>query len=107
MTDELHPNDVTAMRTEGDFKIYLRGLIKNGRDRLTEAARAAPPPTRAKPPGHRPGAWPAGTQRPSRPPEWDLPKPVIDAGIRHYRNTETRPDQPCDCGNCPDEETTA
>lgn len=99
---ELEPEDVAVMRREDPdgWRQYLRLQISNGRSRLDQpAAPAAVPP----PPGHRPGAWPSGTSPPGPPPEWLLPAAVIDAAVRHYRNTEHFPDQPCDCGNCPEE----
>lgn len=92
--------DIAAMRAEGggrDLRAFMRQQIAAGKARREPVKKPAAP----RPPGHRPGAWPAGTSPPGRPPEWDLPKAAWDAAIRHYRNEEHFPDQPCDCGNCP------
>jgi hypothetical protein len=94
-------DDIAAMRTEGDgtdLKAFMRQQIAAGRQRRDDKPKPTAPP---KPPGHRPGAWPAGSSPPGPPPEWSLPPAVIEAAVRHYRNREHFPDQPCDCGNCP------
>lgn len=62
MTDDLNPDDIAAMRKEGDLRSYLRGLISGGRNQLAnsqrpEAPRARPAPFHVR----RPGAWPCGT----------------------------------------------
>lgn len=97
---EIEPEDVAAMRREDPdgWRRYMRQQITNGRSRRDTVPTPTPPPP---PPGHRPGAWPTGSSPPGPPPEWSIPKPVWDAAVRHYRNEEHRPDQPCDCGNCP------
>lgn len=104
MTADWEPEveDIKAMRREAggaDLRAFMRAQIAAGRSRRDDKPKptAAPPP----PPGHRPGAWPAGTSPLAPPPEWSLPPAVWDAAVRHYRNTENYPDQPCDCGNCP------
>jgi hypothetical protein len=97
-------DDIKAMRNENggqDLRAFMRQQIANGKARRGDQPKPAPPP----PPGHRPGAWPTGSSPPGPPPEWSLPKPAWDAAVRHYRNEEHRPDQPCDCGNCPPKET--
>jgi hypothetical protein len=93
--------DIAAMRREGggDLRAFMRSRIAAGQARREPAAKAEAP----KPPGHRPGAWPTGSSPPGPPPDWQIPKPVWDAAVQHYRNTEHHPDQPCDCGNCPEE----
>jgi hypothetical protein len=94
-------DDIKAMRAEGggaDLRAFMRAQIAAGKARREEPVKPAAAP---RPPGHRPGAWPTGSSPPGRPPEWDLPKPVWEAAVRHYRNTQYFPDQPCDCGNCP------
>jgi hypothetical protein len=98
---ELEPDDVAEMRRQSpdDWRRYMRQQITNGKQRRGNK----PKPPVVKPPGHRPGAWPSGTSPPGPPPERQIPKPVWDAAVRHYRNTEHFPDQPCDCGNCPEE----
>ncbi|MFE0845321.1 hypothetical protein [Streptomyces rochei] len=103
MTADWEPevDDIKAMRREhggADLRAFMRQQIATGKARREEPAKPAAAP---RPPGHRPGAWPAGTSPPGPPPEWSLPKAAWDAAIRHYRNTEHFPDQPCDCGNCP------
>lgn len=102
--DGIQVDDVKAIRREGgsELRSLLRAQIAIGRSRREDAPKPAAPPS---PPGHRPGAWPTGSSPPGRPPEWDIPKHVWDAAARHYSNEEHRPDQPCDCGNCPPEET--
>jgi hypothetical protein len=99
--DGIQVDDVKAIRREGagELRSLLRAQIAIGKARREPAVKAPPP----KPPGHRPGAWPTGSSPPGPPPEWSIPKPVWDAAVRHYRNTEHHPDQPCDCGNCPEE----
>lgn len=102
MTADWEPeiDDIKAMRAENggaDLRAFMRQQIAAGKARRTPPPKPAAP----KPPGHRPGAWPTGSSPPGPPPEWSLPKHVIDAAVRHYRNTEHFPDQPCDCGNCP------
>lgn len=103
MTADWEPDvdDIAAMRRESggaDLRAFLRQQIATGRARRTNRPKPATPPP---PPGHKPGAWPAGTSPPGPPPERSLPKELWDAAVRHYRNTESFPDQPCDCGNCP------
>lgn len=98
MTDyEPEVDDIRDMRKHGDLRRFMRQQIAAGRARRDNK----PKPPVLKPPGHRPGAWPPGTRSPGPPPEWNYPPHVWDAAVRHYRNTEHRPDQPCDCGNCP------
>jgi hypothetical protein len=96
-------DDIKAMRAEAggaDLRAFMRQQIAAGKARRTEK-----PPPALKPPGHRPGAWPPGTSPPGPPPEWKIPKPVWDRAMRHHSNEINRPDQPCDCGDCPPEET--
>lgn len=99
--DGIQPADIAAVRGEGrsELRDLMRAQIAIGRA-LREPPRRPPA---VQPPGHRPGAWPTGSSPPGPPPEWSIPKHVWDAAIRHYRNEEHRPDQPCDCGNCPEE----
>jgi hypothetical protein len=101
--DEIGIDDIKAVRAEGrqELRALMRAQIDIGKARRQPAAKPKPP----APPGHRPGAWPTGSSPPGRPPEWDYPPALWDQAIRHYRNTEHHPDQPCDCGNCPPEET--
>ncbi|MFJ4974166.1 hypothetical protein ACIP6X_02245 [Streptomyces coeruleorubidus] len=106
MTADWEPelDDIKAMRAEGggaDLRAFMRQQIATGKARRTAALKPAAP----RPPGHRPGAWPTGSSPPGPPPEWSLPKAVVDAAVRHYRNTQHFPNQPCDCGNCPPPDT--
>jgi hypothetical protein len=98
-------DDIKAMRAENggaDLKAFMRAQIAAGKARRDDGPKPAAPP---KPPGHRPGAWPTGSSPPGPPPERQIPQHVWDAAVRHYRNEEHFPDQPCDCGNCPPKET--
>lgn len=97
--DGIQIDDMKAIRREGraELKALMRAQIAIGRSRLEPPAKPVP----QRPPGHRPGAWPTGTSPPGPPPDWSRPKAEWDAAVRHYRNTEHFPDQPCDCGNCP------
>jgi len=97
--DGIQVEDMQAVRREGreELRALMRSQIAIGRSRREDK----PTPAVPKPPGHRPGAWPTGSSPPGPPPDWQIPKPVWDAAVRHYRNEEHNPDQPCDCGNCP------
>lgn len=99
--DEIGIDDIKAVRAEGrqELRALMRAQIDIGKARRQPPAKPKPP----SPPGHRPGAWPVGTSPPAPPPEWSIPPAAWDTAVRHYRNTEYRPDQPCDCGNCPKE----
>ncbi|MFD9276850.1 hypothetical protein ACFWD7_06105 [Streptomyces mirabilis] len=99
--DGIQIDDVKAVRREGrdELRALMRAQIQIGKARREPVAKPAP----VRPPGHRPGAWPVGTSPPGPPPERQIPAHVWDAAVRHYRNTEHFPDQPCDCGNCPEE----
>lgn len=101
--DEISVEDIKALRAEGphELRALLRTQIAVGRDRRTKPAKPAVP----KPPGHRPGAWPAGSSPPGPPPDRQISKHVWDTAARHYSNEEHRPHLPCDCGNCPPKET--
>ncbi|HEY9370411.1 hypothetical protein [Streptomyces sp.] len=104
MSEDFEPDvdDIKAMRSENggaDLKAFMRQQIANGRARR-EQPKSKPV---LKPPGHKPGAWPPGTSPPGPPPERQIPAHVWQAAARHYSNETNRPDQPCDCGNCPEE----
>lgn len=101
---EFDVDDITAMRAEAGgagLKAFMRMQIAAGKARREKPPAAAPP----RPPGHRPGAWPAGSRPPGPPPERQIPAHVWDTAARHYSNEEHRPHLPCDCGNCPPKET--
>ena len=102
--DGIQIEDMRAVRREGpaELRALMRAQIQIGRSRRDGPAKPAAPPS---PPGHRPGAWPTGSSPPGPPPERQIPKAVWDAAVRHYRNEEHFPDQPCDCDNCPPKET--
>jgi hypothetical protein len=101
--DGIQIDDVRAVRREGreELRALMRAQIAIGK------ARRQPPPKPAapRPPGHRPGAWPTGSSPPGPPPDWQIPAHVWRAAARHLSNEIHRPDEPCDCGNCPPEET--
>lgn len=59
MTD-VDPEDVTAMRKQGDLRAFLRGQIAEGAARRDAKPKTAAP----RPPGRRPGEWPPGTSPP-------------------------------------------
>ncbi|MBD9721919.1 hypothetical protein PV755_09265 [Streptomyces caniscabiei] len=106
MSDSFEPevDDIKAMRSENggrDLRAFMRAQIASGKARREPPPKTAPP----KPPGHRPGAWPAGSSPPGPPPERQIPQHVWAAAARHLSNEIHRPDQPCDCGHCPPEET--
>lgn len=110
----VHRDDIIALRREGDLSSYMQQLRAAGRDRLD----AKPGTTKRKrkpkwgavpiPADHKPGQWPPGTSPPGPAPERALPAGEWEAATRHLSNLTNRPDQPCDCGNCPasDEEKT-
>ncbi|GHH58153.1 hypothetical protein [Streptomyces candidus] len=98
MTD-IDPDDIKAMRKQGDLSSFLRQQIAAGRTRR-EPAPAKPPP---QPPGRRrPGTWPPGT----RPPQPVPPPPahIVDAALTEHRNwiVADRPEitTRCDCTAC-------
>jgi hypothetical protein len=99
----IQPADIRAVRGEGraELRALLRAQLDIGRSRRTDPVK----PTPIRPPGHRPGAWPPGTSSPGPPPEWNYPAAAWRAAARHISNEINRPDQPCDCDNCPQEET--
>ncbi|QCX81189.1 hypothetical protein C9F11_38030 [Streptomyces sp. YIM 121038] len=99
--DGIQVDDIRAIRGEGrgELRALMRSQIAIGRSR-----REPPPkPVPSSPPGHRPGAWPTGASPPGPPPDWQIPTPVWRAAARHCSNQTHRPDEPCDCGNCPEE----
>jgi hypothetical protein len=98
-------DDIKAMRAENggaDLRSFMRQQIAAGKARRDDKPKPATPPP---PPGHRPGAWPTGSSPSGPPPDWQIPAHVWAAAARHHSNEIHRPDQPCDCGNCPPEET--
>ncbi|WP_405461537.1 hypothetical protein OG786_29130 [Streptomyces sp. NBC_00101] len=97
MTD-LSPEDTAAMRSENggkDFRLFLRQQIADGQARKTQQPTVKPP----KPPGFRPGHWPAGTRPPDRRPvrhtaaDWQRE-------LDRYRLGHGHDNDPCHCGTC-------
>lgn len=100
MTDyEPEIADIRDMRQHGDLKAFMRQQIANGRAKREQPAEKPV----LRPPGHKPGAWPPGCSPPGPPPERQIPAHVWQAATRHTANELNRPDEPCDCGNCPKE----
>lgn len=102
MTD-VDPEDVKAMRRQGDFRAFLRQQVAEGRARKHPAKPAAVP----RPPGHVPGAWPAGSRPPG--PIAAAPPGAWTAALERYRDwlaTAVQPERPepgqhCPCGCTP------
>lgn len=92
MTD-IDPDDVKAMRKQGDFKAFMRQQIAAGQARK-QPAKAVPPAPR---PGHTPGAWPTGSQPPSR--IADAPPEAWAAALQRHRDG-TQTGNACECGGC-------
>lgn len=78
MTD-VDPEDVTAMRKQGDLRAFLRSQVAEGAARRD----AKPKPTAPRPPAsRRPGEWPPGTSPPG--PHLcplDRPCPIDEPGV--------------------------
>lgn len=106
----VHRDDVTALRKEGDLGSYMQQLRAAGRERLDAKPGAAKRKHKNRwgavpiPADHKPGQWPPGTSPPGPAPERSLPAGEWEAATRHLSNLTNRPDEPCDCGNCPTEE---
>lgn len=101
MTD-VDPEDVKAMRKQGDLSAFLRQQIADGRTRRTRRAPAPPEPPPQPPGRRRPGTWPPGTC-PPRP----VPMPPADmvaAALTDYRRwiVADRPEitSRCACPAC-------
>jgi hypothetical protein len=99
----VHRDDITALRQEGDLKGYMRSLLRPTNTTASTPKRRRKPAWGAVPipPDHKPGQWPPGTSPPGPSPERSLPPGEWEAATRHLSNLTNRPDQPCDCGNCP------
>jgi hypothetical protein len=102
MTD-ISPEDVRDMRRQGDLRAFLRQQMAEGNARREKPAPAVAP----KPPGHRPGAWPAGTRPPDPPPP--IPPAAVAAALAEYRaylvaaenrGTRAMKSEPCPCKPC-------
>lgn len=92
MTD-IDPDDVKAMRKQGDFKAFMRQQIAAGQARK-QPAKPAPPAPR---PGHTPGAWPTGSQPPAPIPA--QPPGAWAAALERYRDGGQE-GTTCECGGC-------
>lgn len=99
--NDFDESDVGEMRQQGDLRAFMRQQI-----RPTRTSRRADP-EQPPPPGHTPGAWPAGTQ-PPHPPE-PHPPAAWQAALDEHRDYLRRTDHPeldrrkypCGCGACP------
>lgn len=62
--NDLTPEDIAALRKEGDFGAYLRMRFATTEATTEIPASPAPPAAigSAHGPGHKPGAWPSGTR---------------------------------------------
>lgn len=101
MTDDITEDDMRAMRQQGDRAVFLRSLIQP-----TRTTNASPPPASRHEPGHRPGAWPAGTHPPGPlPPQ---PPGAWDEAVAEFRALNRRRPgclyalQRCECGCDPE-----
>ncbi len=96
MTDASR-DDIAAMRRQGDLRAYLRAQIAAGATRRDHKPQPATPR-----PGHRPGAWPAGSQPPAAPPP--IPDTVARAALadhaRWFADGQPPGDQTCHCPPC-------
>lgn len=92
MTD-INPDDVKAMRRQGDFRSFMRQQIADGKAR-NQPAKPAPPPLR---PGHTPGAWPTGSRPPSR--IADAPPGAWAAALERHQDGSQQ-GKTCECGGC-------
>lgn len=92
MTD-VDPEDVKAMRRQGDFRSFLRQQIAEGQARK-QPPKATPAP---RPPGHIPGDWPAGSQPPAR--IAPAPPGAWMAALQRDRDG-TQTGTSCECGGC-------
>lgn len=99
--DDLTADDVAAMREQGDFRAYLRSISAPTR----QPAPTAPAPEPERDPGRRPGAWPAGCQRPT--PPTPPPAAAWEPALTEYRTWVAvgcpEGNFPCQCGACPKE----
>ncbi|MGW8703184.1 hypothetical protein ACWGOK_40825 [Streptomyces eurythermus] len=78
MSDHLSSEDVSAMRREGDFRAFLRQVVKSGQQNFQQTLRPAAPTTPVSL-DHIPGAWPIA--------------PADSSGEEASRTT-------CSCGTC-------
>lgn len=92
MTD-INPDDVKAMRKQGDFRAFMRQQIADGKAR-NQPAKPAPAPPR---PGHTPGAWPTGSRPPSR--IADAQPGAWEAALERDRDG-TQTGTTCECPGC-------
>lgn len=66
MSGDISPEDIRAMRAQGDFRAYLRTISRHPADTSdSEIPPAAPP--KSRPDGRPVGAWPEGCGRPGDP----------------------------------------
>lgn len=97
MTTELTVEDIAALRKQGDFREFLRLHL------AANQAPAVPAPAVEREPGHRPGAWPAGTGPPA-PTNVGTPEQWAQA-VHAYRQWLAAGQPPgdftCECGCTP------
>jgi hypothetical protein len=105
MSDDITEDDMRAVSEQGDRRAFLTSLM-----RPTHKPQATPPPRTRHEPGHRPGAWPAGTQPPGPlPPQ---PAGTWDTAVEEFRALNRRRPgylyalQRCECGCDPDAKDT-
>lgn len=93
MTDQpVHRDDITALRTEGDLKGYMRSLIQPTKNTTPAPQKRTPRKWGAVPipPNHKPGAWPPGTSPPGPAPERELPAEKWDDAVHRHRTEQRR-----------------
>jgi hypothetical protein len=86
-------DDIKAMRKEGSLRDYLRLQMAEGQARKSPA-KPTPAP---RPPGHAPGAWPAGSRPPSPLPA--QPPGAWMAALQRDR-VGTQTGTHCECPGC-------
>ncbi|MGY0062781.1 hypothetical protein ACWY4P_40650 [Streptomyces sp. LZ34] len=92
MSDDFAPEDIAAMRKQGDLREFLRQQMR---------PRAQPKPTEApRPPGHKPGAWPTGTSPPGSRPQIATDVQWAQA-LEDFRAGRGSDHDHCECGACP------
>jgi hypothetical protein len=89
------PEDVAAMRADGDLLDFVRSLAPSVTAKAPPADEAPPDIEISIP---RPGAWPVGTQPPG-PPESPAPPGAWGHALDRYRAGEDT-GRPCECPRC-------
>ncbi|APE21359.1 MULTISPECIES: hypothetical protein [Streptomyces] len=103
MPDDFTPEDIAAMRREGDLSSFLREQLRAGRARREQPVIPAP----RRPTGRPPGAWPTNatpvSQTPSRHTAADWTRALDE--YRQWLTTTNHPElmdqgQTCGCTGC-------